>query len=151
MYLQACVKEALRHHPAASGLMPKISPPEGDSHNSVYIPPGVEIGTCAWNIHRKNKAIYGEDAAIFRPERWLEAGSEKLVQMERSQELVFGYGRFRCMGEKVAKVELTKAFFELFRRFEWSFIDPTKVWEKSNNYGLFIQKGMWLRVSKSKG
>lgn len=148
-YLQACVKEALRHNPAATGLMPKVSPAEGDTHNGVYIPPGVEIGVCMWNLHRKNKAIFGEDAALFRPERWLEASPEQLSGMEKNQELVFGYGRFRCMGERIAKVEIIKTVFELIRRYEWSFVDPTRVWEKSTNYGIFIQKGMWLRVSKS--
>jgi cytochrome P450 len=48
-YLNACVKEALRYHPAATGLMTKKVGPKGDTHNGHYLPPGTEIGFCAWN------------------------------------------------------------------------------------------------------
>ena len=43
-YLNACVKEALRYHPAGTGLMPRRVGPEGDTHNGMYFPPGTEIG-----------------------------------------------------------------------------------------------------------
>ena len=47
-YLNACVKEALRYHPAATGLMPKKVGPQGDTHNGMYFPPGTEIGFASW-------------------------------------------------------------------------------------------------------
>lgn len=137
-YLQACTKEALRHNPAATGLLPRIVGPQGDTINGVYLPPGTEVGFCAWNVHRMNTSAYGQDAAIFRPERWLEASPEALARMEKSFELVFGYGRFRCMGEHIARIELNKMFFEMFRRFDWSLVDPLKPLEKNMNYGLFV-------------
>lgn len=146
-YLNACVKETLRFHPAGTGLMPRKVGPEGDTHNGMYFPPGTEIGLCAWNVFRKNP-VYGLDADIFRPERWTEASPEQLSTMERSHELVFGYGKYRCMGEKIAKIELLKTFFELIRRFNFSFLDSLRPLEKNFNYGLFVQKGMWLRVEE---
>jgi cytochrome P450 len=147
-YLVACVREGLRHHPAATGLFPRVTGPEGEHYNGMYIPPDTEIGICAWNMHRNNTKIYGEDAGIFRPERWLENSPHKVREMEKAQDLVFGFGRYRCMGERIAKVELHKTMFELMRRFDWSFVDPTKPLEKSLNYGIFLQKGMWVRVSE---
>ena len=147
-YLQATIKEALRHHPAATGLLPRVVGPNGDTHNGVYFPPGTEVAFCAWNIHRTNTKVYGEDAALFRPERWLEASPERLAVMEESFHLVFGYGRNRCMGENIARLELNKLFFEMFRRFDWSIIDPVKPFEKNVNYGLFVQKGMWVKVTE---
>ena len=83
---------------------------------------------------------------MFRPERWIEATPEQLATMEKSHDLVFGYGKYRCMGEKIARIELLKTFFELMRRFHFSFLDPTQPIKKDFNYGLFIQKGMWMRV-----
>jgi cytochrome P450 len=147
-YFMACVKEALRHNPAATGLLPRVVGPGGDYHKGVYLPPGTEVALCAWNLHRRNTAVYGEDADIFRPERWTEATPEKSAVMNEEHHLVFGYGRFKCMGENIARIELNKILFELLRRFEWQLCDPMKPMEKSNNYGLFIQKGMWVRVSE---
>ena len=45
-YLQACIKEALRHHPAAAGLLPRVVGPQGDTHDGVYLPPGTEVAFC---------------------------------------------------------------------------------------------------------
>jgi len=146
-YLRAVVRESLRHNPAATGLLPRIVGPRGDTHKGVYLPPGTEVGLCAWNMHRLNP-VYGEDAAMFRPERWLEASPERLARMEEAHHLVFGYGRFQCMGENVARHELFKMFFEMFRRFDWALCRPDRPMEKSMNYGLFIQKGMWVRVTE---
>lgn len=68
--------------------------------------------------------------------------------MEEAHHLVFGYGRFKCMGENIARIELNKVFFELLRRFDWALCDPMRPMEKSHNYGLFVQKGMWVRVTE---
>jgi cytochrome P450 len=147
-YLQACIKESLRHNPAVTGLLPRIVGVNGDTHNGVYLPPGTEVALCAWNIHRTNTKVYGDDAHVFRPERWLEASPERLAVMEEASHLVFGFGRFRCLGENIAKIELNKMFFEMFRRFNWSTIDPIYPFTKNINYGGFVQKGMWVRVTE---
>ena len=92
------VKETLRHHPIVTDIMPKVVGPKGDTHNGLYLPPGTEIGVCMWELIRNNTAVYGEDAKVFRPERWLEASPEKLARMERTVELNFGHGRFPMLG-----------------------------------------------------
>lgn len=136
-YLVACVREGLRHHPAASGLLPRMTGPEGEHHNGMYIPPNTEIGICAWNMHGNNP-IYGEDAGLFRPERWLENSPDKGCDMERAQDLVFGFGRYRCMGERIAKVELHKTMFELMRRFGWSFCGSCEASGKEHQLWHFL-------------
>ena len=52
------------------------------------------------------------------------------------------------MGENIAKIELNKIFVELFRRFDWSLIDPLHPVEKYENWSLFVLRGMWVRVSE---
>ena len=52
------------------------------------------------------------------------------------------------MGENIAKIELNKMFFEMFRRLDWSLINAMKPLEKNMNHGLSIQGGMWVRVSE---
>jgi cytochrome P450 len=111
-YLQAVIKEGLRIYPPVTGLMLKEVPKGGDVLNGVFIPGGAEIGYCAWGVHR-SKDVFGEDADMFRPERWLEAEGEKLRVMNSTVELVFNYGKWQCPGKSVAAIELNKVFVEV--------------------------------------
>jgi cytochrome P450 len=61
----------------------------------------------------RNKAVFGPDADVFRPERWLKAGGEKLAEMESVVDLAFGWGRWGCLGRGIAMVELGKVVFEV--------------------------------------
>jgi cytochrome P450 len=111
-YLQAVIKEGLRIYPPVTGLMLKEVPKGGDTLNGVFVPAGAEIGYCAWGLYRSKK-IFGEDAEMFRPERWLEAEGEKLRTMNSTVELVFNYGKWQCPGKSIAAIELNKVFVEV--------------------------------------
>lgn len=111
-YLRAVIKEGARMWPPAAGLMSKKTPPEGDTINGVFVPGGIDIGQCAWGVQR-SKGVYGEDSMVFRPERWLEAKGEKLEGMEKSLGLVWGYGKYSCLGKNIAWLKLNKCLFEV--------------------------------------
>ena len=111
-YLQAIIKEGSRICPPATGILSKKAPPEGESFKGRFIPGGVEIGQCAWGLQR-SKDVYGDDSELFRPERWLEAKGKKLEKMEKSLGLIWGYGKFSCLGKHIAFLELNKIFFEV--------------------------------------
>ncbi|KAH7124580.1 pisatin demethylase [Dactylonectria macrodidyma] len=145
-YLQAVVKEGLRIHPPVVGLMSKEVPAEGDTFKGVYLPGGTKIGYCAWGIYRR-RDIFGDDADEFRPERWLETPEEKLKLMEDTLELVFGHGRWQCLGKNIAMMELNKVFVELVRRFDLAVVNPIKPWN-STNVGVFLQSDYWIRGYK---
>ncbi|KAJ0342059.1 hypothetical protein COL154_009463 [Colletotrichum chrysophilum] len=91
--------------------------------------------------------VYGPDADVFRPERWLEAEDDQLKSMTAQWELVFKYGKWQCLGKTVALLEMNKVFVELLRRFDFALTDPTKSWN-SFSAGIFIQSGLWVRVSR---
>lgn len=114
VYLQAVIKEAARLCPPATGMLSKKTPPEGDTVNGRFIPGGVEIGQCIWGVER-SKEVFGQDSGMFRPERWLEAKGEQLEKMEKSVNLVWGYGKYSCLGKHIAYLELNKVFFEVSR------------------------------------
>jgi len=116
-YLQAIVKEGLRVWPPVTGMHSKFSPPGGDEFEvdgeRVFIPGGTNIGWATWGVHR-NKGIFGEDAELFRPERWLdEPNPERLERMKKVVDLNFGYGKYHCLGRPVAFSELHKVIFEV--------------------------------------
>ena len=77
-----------------------------------HIPAGTQVGWCAWRVFR-NKEVFGADAEVFRPERWLEADAEQLRTMESTAELAFSPGRWMCLGKSIAMLELNKVFVEV--------------------------------------
>ena len=91
-YLQACMKEALRLHPAIGFTLPRVTPVGGVTIAGKFIPEGIVVGVSPWVVHR-NEEVYGEDVESFKPERWL-SGSE---DMERYT-FTFGAGARGCLG-----------------------------------------------------
>lgn len=148
-YLNACIKETLRYYPINTGLSPKTVGPDGDTYNGIHLPPGTEIGISAWAVYRHNPA-YGKDCHVYRPERWLDSSPEQLAIMDKEHELVFLVGRFKCLGERIARIELAKTIFELFRRFDFAFMNPMKPLQTEDNLGLWIQRGLMMRLEEAK-
>ncbi|KAL3425365.1 benzoate 4-monooxygenase cytochrome p450 [Phlyctema vagabunda] len=145
-FLQAVIKEGLRIWPPVTGLMSKTVPKGGDILNGVFVPGGTEVGYCAWGLQRI-KSIYGEDADVFRPERWLDPDPDRVREMEKTVELVFVYGKWQCPGKSVAAIELNKVFIELFRRFDFALVNPSNPW-KTSCAGIHIQSDLFVRVTK---
>lgn len=111
-YLQACIKEGLRIFPPITSLRERVVPPEGDTILGRFIPGGTNIGINMAGSLLSD--IFGPDPDVFRPERWLEADSTNLAQMERVHELVFGHGATRCLGIRIATMTLNKVFVEVW-------------------------------------
>ena len=110
-YLQACIQEGLRIWPPFTGLLMKTINKGGETIKGQYIPEGTSIGHCAWGIQRR--PIFGKDVDAFRPERWLEAEPEQRKEMERTVDLIFGSGRWACLGRTIVYIELNKIFIEV--------------------------------------
>ncbi len=94
--------------------MLKDVPPEGDTYNGKFIPGGTAIGYSVVGM-LMDKKKFGEDAATFRPERFLEGTEDELQSRNAIFEAAFGYGRWRCLGMNIAQLELNKATTELGR------------------------------------
>ncbi|OAA53198.1 Cytochrome P450 [Cordyceps fumosorosea ARSEF 2679] len=152
-YLQAVIREATRLSPPVANIFSRDVPPGGDTvivdGQAHFIPGGTCIGYSAYAMHR-SRDIYGADADVFRPERWLETDEEKLRVMTFTNELVFGHGKFRCLGQKVAQMEISKLIFETFRQLDLAIINPTQPWTSHNCLGLFQISNMWVQVTERK-
>lgn len=66
-----------------------------------------------WIAMLLRKDIFGDDADMFRPERYLECSDEKKIEMERNVEMAFGVERYQCSGKTIAFVEIYKVVFEV--------------------------------------
>jgi cytochrome P450 len=76
------------------------------------IPEGTAICANLASLLR-SPTIFGVDAHLFRPERFLECDDQSRREMESNTELVFGSGQFMCLGKKIAFMELSKTIFEV--------------------------------------
>jgi len=111
-YLQAVIKEGLRIMPPALGAMFKQVPPSGDVIDGMFLPGGTQVGGSPLGI-QYSKSIYGTDADLYRPERWIEASREKAFEMTSTVDLCFHYGKYQCLGKPVAWMEFNKFFVEV--------------------------------------
>lgn len=60
-----------------------------------------------------NTEVFGTDTEVFRPERFLECDDKQKTYMLKTIDLIFGYGRWLCLGRPLAIIELNKIFVEV--------------------------------------
>lgn len=143
-YLQAMIKEILRFNAPLGQLLLRDVPDTGVTLCGRYFPKGIVVGSNAWVVHR-DKAIFGENAEEFYPERWLECTPEAAQRMD-SYSLAFGGGPRICVGKNIALLEITKTIPELFRRYEIELVDP-KRWTVHSGW-LTYQTGLDVRLKR---
>lgn len=115
-YLDACIKEAFRLHPAAGLPLERVVPANGAEICGEMIPGGTIVGCNAWVIHRRPE-IFGSDVEAYRPERWIEADRESRKAMEATM-FHFGMGARTCIGKNISLLEIYKTVPSFLRRFE---------------------------------
>ncbi len=123
-YLDACIQESLRVHPAAGLILERVVPPQGIEICGRFVPGGTIVGCNAWVLHRRPE-VFGQDVDSFRPERWIEASPEQLKEMKATM-LTFGAGARTCLGKNISLLELYKLVPTFLRNFEIELRDESK-------------------------
>jgi cytochrome P450 len=67
--------------------------------------------------------------------------------MARTVDLIFGSGRYKCLGAPIAWLELEKVFVELLRNFEIAILDPLKPMV-SVDHGVWLQSGLIVKITE---
>ncbi|KAI8628148.1 putative cytochrome P450 [Xylariaceae sp. FL1651] len=119
-YLRACIQEALRLAPAASGAMWREALP-GGLHipaQDLYIPPGGEVGTGIFSLnHNKD---YFPEPLTFRPERWITGEtSDEEVAKAKAAFATFSFGPRNCVGKGLAMIEISLAVAAVIRSYDF--------------------------------
>lgn len=134
-YLQAVMKEALRMHPATGLPLWRVVTEGGVEVCERFFPEGTVIGINTWCAHY-NEDVFGRDAGVFRPERWLEAqaeGGERLKSME-AYWMPFGLGSRTCIGRHISFLEMSKLIPQIVRQFDFELAHPDRPWKTENNW-----------------
>ncbi|KAK1771867.1 cytochrome P450-like protein [Phialemonium atrogriseum] len=156
VYLDACVKEAFRLHPAPGLPMERVVPEGGIEICGRYVKGGTIVGCSAWVIH-KDKRVFGEDVEAYRPERWLPDEAKSATEAGRAAEeqrikemngtmLQFGMGSRTCIGKNISLLEIYKLVPSMLRRFEIQFKDPNQEWELVNAW--FVKQNNFTTTFK---
>ncbi|KAK0116015.1 hypothetical protein ONS95_013052 [Cadophora gregata] len=135
-YLQAVIKEALRIHPATGLPLGRVVPKGGKVIAGQLFPEGSVVGINSWVAHA-NTHIFGPDAAVFRPERWLES-KEKSTMLDKYF-FSFGMGSRTCIGKNISLLEMAKLIPQLVRNFDIELVNSGKEWKTTNKW--FVKQG----------
>jgi cytochrome P450 len=122
-YLTAFIKESLRFIPPPSRVS-RYNPREVEYYKDYKIPPRTIIST-SLSMVCTDPSIWGTDAEVFRPERWIgkENGGGKLDQWLVS----FSKGARACPGLEIAWVEMRLLLAHIFRKFDLSIDEKANV------------------------
>ncbi|KAI0031068.1 cytochrome P450 [Vararia minispora EC-137] len=105
-YIRALVKETLRARTVGPLGMPHYST-EDDWYNGMFIPKGTICIANVWWLNR-DPSIWGPDADVFNPERYLKEGYIHAESDPAQEEghFAFGFGRRICIGRHIANASL---------------------------------------------
>ncbi|THU91655.1 cytochrome P450 [Dendrothele bispora CBS 962.96] len=124
--LDAVIHETLRlhppilenHHQAAETVSIPLSEPIGRTSDLHLVIPKGTILEIPVNVVQTDPAIWGPDADIFRPDRWLER-RQSGIQNKRDL-FAFSEGPRACIGKAFALCELKVLLVTLLRQFSWT-------------------------------
>ncbi|KAF8638059.1 hypothetical protein AX16_010691 [Volvariella volvacea WC 439] len=130
-YLHAVIKESMRFHPALyqnyrmaakDDVLPLSTPivtTAGETINELHVPKGIKI-IASIAAYNRNKEIFGEDAHVFDPERWIRYSGEKKGPTlgVYGNLLTFAGGVRACIGWRFALYEVLSLTVEIVENFE---------------------------------
>ncbi|KAK0227612.1 cytochrome P450 [Armillaria fumosa] len=132
IWLNACIKEALRLHPlvyclfrepAQDDILPLAEPiitSDGKSCSQIPIRKGQIITTSIYSYNRL-PSVWGDDAEDWNPNRFLDGRDGKQISLGvYANLLTFSAGVRGCIGWRFAVMELQSVVTELLSNFEFS-------------------------------
>jgi len=121
--LTAIIKETLRLNGLLTSRFPLISPQQPLQYKDWVIPAGTPVSMTLRDVLNDPEVF--ANPRTFDPDRWLNADSKKLEQMNTNF-VPFGRGSRMCLGTNLAWAEMYIALASIFRRTNWDLYDTTR-------------------------
>ncbi|KZT25634.1 cytochrome P450 monooxygenase, partial [Neolentinus lepideus HHB14362 ss-1] len=128
-YLEAVINESLRIHSTSGIGLPRVVPEGGMTVCGKTFPEGTVLSVPTYTIHR-DKGVWGEDADVFRPERWFEIDQADINKAFNP----FSYGPRSCVGRNLASMELLIIISSILRRYHFVLENPEKKFDTREGF-----------------
>ena len=128
--LAAVIKETLRLHAPFPTAFPRTITPGAEAaipDLPAPLPVGTVVSANTYVLGR-SKEIWGEDAEVWKPQRWLEITEGKEKEMENAW-VVFSKGPRGCIGKEIAMRMLSQSVVAIVRKWK---IEATGSLKRSN-------------------
>jgi len=148
-YLHAVCNETLRLYAPIPGTIREAA--HSTTILKQYVPAGTKILLSAWAVNTST-ALWGADAAEFKPERWLGPGRTNTGGATSNYAfMTFLHGPRSCIGQAFAKAEFACLLAAVVGRFEWELEDPNKKLEIKGGVTARPKGGLNLRMKPLEG
>ncbi|CAI5746021.1 unnamed protein product [Peronospora destructor] len=123
-YSEAVLKESLRLYMTGVHRAPTRST---TLREGTFVPFGSYVVASVYAAARVKK-VWGEDAADFNPDRWVDEDTGKIKVVNPFQFITFGGGPHQCIGMRFALLEMQTVIAVLFSRFDIKTVeDPFQI------------------------
>jgi cytochrome P450 len=117
VYLEAAIKETQRLFPVAP-ISGRTATRDVTMSNGVFLAKGTSVHMPHYSMGRM-KAVWGEDAEEFRPERWIDPDTGRVAAVSPFKFSAFYGGPHTCLGMKFAISEIKVTLATLLSRFDF--------------------------------
>ncbi|CAI5739662.1 unnamed protein product [Hyaloperonospora brassicae] len=115
VYLEATICEALRLY-SPVGLAQKLCVRDTVFPDGTFVPKGANIALVYYAMARM-PSVWGDDAASFVPERFIDAQSGEMLKISSGKFSAFNTGPRVCVGQKLAMMEMKMVVACIVSRF----------------------------------
>lgn len=115
VYLDAVVKETLRLYPSVPANV-KHANRDTVLCDGTFVQAGTCVTVSAYVLGR-SESVWGSDAKQFRPERWIDSETGKIVPVSPFKFNAFSSGPRKCIGVALANSEIKLVLATVLRRF----------------------------------
>lgn len=106
--------------------------PGDGAEEELWIPGDTDVFVPPWCLHRDGRWFGGEEAGVFRPERWLDDGG---VECDRSAFFPFQVGQYACAGKALAMWEMRSVLARVALGFDLK-------WPEEGDRGRAFEEGI---------
>ncbi|KAF2117193.1 cytochrome P450 [Lophiotrema nucula] len=143
-YLNAVLNETMRVFPPVPlTLRETVADTTIQGH---FIPKNTSIIICPWATNT-SKLLWGDDAHIFNPDRWMGAGKANTGGADSNYaQTTFLHGPRSCIGKDFAKAEFACLMASLVGKFEFELDDPNWKLEIQGGITARPKGGLWVKL-----